>query len=188
MQREETKDGLITDMTYAQWEASKRGYSGKQLSPHHKQAGNKAKDVTTKYIQSARPGMGKVRYQTGYNLNSHKAEVRTAQKIRELFGGKIVLLKESNEQGKKTPDYLWKGKGWEQKTISTAKAADSALRGALKQIAENPGGVVFECGDQIYIEDLIKQIDDRAFRKIEFDFDVIALRNGQLLFARRYKK
>lgn len=183
-----TKDGLIPDMTYAQWEASKRGYSGKQLSPHHKQAGNRAKDVTTKYIQSARPGIGKVRYQTGYNLNSHKAEVRTAQQIRELFGGKIVLLKESNEQGKKTPDYLWKEKGWEQKTISTAKAADSALRGALKQIAENPGGVVFECADQIDIDDLIKQIDDRAFRKIEFDFDVIALRNGQLLFARRYKK
>lgn len=175
-------------MTYAQWEASKRGYSGKQLSPHHKQAGNKAKDVTTKYIQSARPGMGKVRYQTGYKLNSHKAEVRTAQQIRELFGGKIVLLKESNEQGKKTPDYLWKGKGWEQKTISTAKAADSALRGALKQIAENPGGVAFECADQIDIGNLIKQLDDRAFRKIEFDFDVIALRNGQLLFARRYKK
>ena len=83
---------------------------------------------------------------------------------------------------------MWKGKGWEQKTISTAKAADSALRGALKQIAENPGGVVFECADQIDIDDLIKQIDDRAFRKIEFDFDVIALRNGQLLFARRYKK
>ena len=183
-----TKDGLIPDMTYAQWEASKRGYSGKQLSPHHKQSGNRAKDVTTKYIQSARPGMGKVRYQTGYNLNSHKAEVRTAQKIRELFGGKIVLLKESNEQGKKTPDYLWKGKGWEQKTISTAKAADSALRGALKQIAENPGGVVFECEGNINADDLIKVLDSRALRKVNFDFDIIALQEGNLLFARRYKK
>ena len=183
-----TKDGLIPDMTYAQWEASKRGYSGKQLSTYHKQAGNMAKDVTTKYIQSARPGIGKVRYQTGYNLNSHKAEVRTAQQIRELFGGKIVLLKESNEQGKKTPDYLWKGKGWEQKTISTVKAADSALRGALKQIAENPGGVVFECGENINADDLIKVLDSRALRKVNFDFDIIALQEGNLLFARRYKK
>ena len=134
------------------------------------------------------PGMGKVRYQTGYNLNSHKAEVRTAQQIREFFGGKIVLLKESNEQGKKTPDYLWKGKGWEQKTISTAKAADSALRGALKQIAENPGGVVFECGGNINADDLIKVLDSRALRKVNFDFDIIALQEGNLLFARRYKK
>lgn len=30
-----TRDGLIPDMTYAQWEASKRGYDGKQLSPYH---------------------------------------------------------------------------------------------------------------------------------------------------------
>ncbi len=142
------KNSLLPDMTYAQWEASRRGAEGKQLSPYHTRTSNNAKDVTAKYIQNARPGMGKVRYQTGYDLNGHKAEVKTANQLRELFGGKIVLLKESNEQGKKTPDYLWKGKGWEQKTISTAKAADSALRGALKQIADNPGGVVFECADQ----------------------------------------
>ena len=30
-----TKDGLIPDMTYAQWEASKRGAEGKQLSPYN---------------------------------------------------------------------------------------------------------------------------------------------------------
>lgn len=28
-----TQDGLIPDMTYAQWEASKRGYAGRQISP-----------------------------------------------------------------------------------------------------------------------------------------------------------
>ena len=28
-----TRDGLIPDMTYAQWEASKRGYNGRQISP-----------------------------------------------------------------------------------------------------------------------------------------------------------
>lgn len=31
-----TKDGIVSDMTYAQWEASKYGYDGKQLSPYHK--------------------------------------------------------------------------------------------------------------------------------------------------------
>lgn len=30
-----TRDGLISDMTYAQWEASKQGYSGRQLSTYH---------------------------------------------------------------------------------------------------------------------------------------------------------
>ena len=183
-----TKDGLIPDMTYAQWEASKRGAEGKKLSPYNKQTGNRAKDVTSEYIRGASPRMGKVRYQTGYDLNSHKAEIRTAQQIHELFGGKIVLLKESNEQGKKTPDYLWRGNGWEQKTISTAKAADSALRGALKQIAENPGGIVFECNGDISADDLIRVVDSRALRKVNYNFDVIALQDGKLLFARRYKK
>ncbi len=74
------------------------------------------------------------------------------------------------------------------KTISTAKAADSALRGALTQIADNPGGVVFECADQIDVEELTKKIDERALRGLKFDFDVIVLRNGELVFARRYKK
>lgn len=183
-----TEDGLIPDMTYEQWEASKRGYNGKQLSPYHD--GNKAgvKDVTDKYLKEARPRMGKTRYENGYKLGRHKNEVEAANEISNLFGGKIVLLKEVNAQGVKTPDYLWRGKYWELKNISTAKAADSGLRGALKQIAANPGGVIFRCTDQIDVDALIEQIDDRAFRKIDFNFDVIALRNGELLFARRYKK
>lgn len=31
-----SQDGLVPNMTYAQWEASKQGYSGKQLSPYHR--------------------------------------------------------------------------------------------------------------------------------------------------------
>lgn len=187
-----TRDGLISDMTYAQWEASKRGYSGKQLSPYHMGSEKSAKDVTKKYIDSAKPRMGKVRYENGYRIKGHKTEIEVANQLRDQFGGKFVLLKEANAQGIKTPDYLWRGKQWELKSISTAKAADMAIRKATKQIAKTPGGVVLQCTGSINTDELIRIVDDRAVRSVVstgFGFDVIALdENGSLLFARRYKK
>ena len=187
-----TRDGLISDMTYAQWEASKQGYSGRQLSPYHMGSEKSGKDVTKKYIDSAKPRMGKVRYENGYRIKGHKTEIEVATQLRDQFGGKFVLLKEANAQGIKTPDYLWRGKQWELKSISTAKAADMAIRKATKQIAKTPGGVVLQCIGSINTDELIRIVDDRAVRSVVstgFVFDVIALEeNGSLLFARRYKK
>lgn len=187
-----TRDGLIPDMTYAQWEATKQGYSGRQLFPYHMGNEKSAKDVTKKYIDSAKPRMGKVRYENGYRIKGHKTEIEVANQLRDQFGGKFVLLKEANAQGIKTPDYLWRGKQWELKSISTAKAADMAIRKATKQIAKTPGGVVLQCTGSINTDELIRIVDDRAVRSVVstgFGFDVIALEeNGSLLFARRYKK
>jgi SPP1 gp7 family putative phage head morphogenesis protein len=183
-----TRDGLISDMTYAQWEASKQGYSGKQLSPYHMGSEKSAKDVTKKYIDSAKPRMGKVRYENGYRSKNHKEEINVANQIRELFGGKIVLLKESQTPGMKMPDMLWKGKQWEIKSISTEKAADSALRKAIKQIHGNQGGVILDVADGIDKQKLIDVLDARATRSKSFNADIIALHNGTVLFVRRYKK
>lgn len=183
-----TRDGLISDMTYAQWEASKQGYSGKQLSPYHMGSEKSAKDVTKKYIDSAKPRMGKVRYENGYRSKNHKEEINVANQIRELFGGKIVLLKESQTPGMKMPDMLWKGKQWEIKSISTEKAADSALRKAIKQIHKNQGGVILDVADGIDKQKLIDVLDARATRSKSFNADIIALHNGSVLFVRRYKK
>ena len=184
-----TRDGLMPDMTYAQWEASKQGYSGRQLSPYHIGNGKTAKDVTKKYLDSAKRRMGKVRYERGYHIKGHKAEIEVANQLRDQFGGKIVLLKEANAQGKKTPDYLWRGKQWELKSISTAKAADSAVRSAIKQIGSNPGGIILQCDDTINADELKRVVDLRALRKQDFGFDIIALNgSGRLIFARRYKK
>ena len=176
-------------MTYAQWEASKRGYSGRQLSPYHMGNGKTAKDVPKKYLDSANPRMGKVRYERGYHIKGHKAEIEVANQLIDQFGGKIVLLKEANAQGKKTPDYLWRGKQWELKSISTAKAADMAIRSGVKQIKGKPGGVVLQCADGVNIGDMIRTVDARALRNIMFDFDVIAMReNGEFLFCKKIQK
>lgn len=120
---------------------------------------------------------------------THKAEVEAAEILHSTFGGKIILLKESNAHGEKTPDYLWNRKLWEQKSISSSKAADSALRVGMKQIRGNAGGVVLSCADDIDYQDLILRMDDRALRgKLAYQFDVVALKNGIFWFARRYKK
>lgn len=183
-----TRDGLISDMTYAQWEASKQGYSGRQLSPYHMGSEKSEKDVTKKYIDSAKPRMGKVRYENGYHIKGHKTEIEVANQLRDQFGGKFVLLKESQTPGIKMPDMLWKGKQWEIKSISTEKAADSALRKAIKQIHGNQGGVIFDIADGIDKQKLIDVLDARATRSKSFNADIIALHNGSVLFARRYKK
>lgn len=183
-----TKDGLIPNMTYAQWEASKQGYSGRQLSPYHMGSEKSAKDVTKKYIDSAKPSIGKVRYENGYHIKGHKTEIEVATQLRNHFGGKFVLLKESQTPGMKMPDMLWKGKQWEIKSISTEKAADSALRKAIKQIHGNQGGVIFDVADGIDKQKLIDVLDARATRSKSFNADIIALHNGSVLFVRRYKK
>ena len=182
------REGPIPDMTFAQWEASKQGYSGRQLSPYHMGNEKFAKDVTKKYIDSAKPRMGKVRYERGYRIKGHKAEIEVANQLRDQFGGKIVLLKESQTPGIKMPDMLWKGKHWEIKSISTEKAADSALRKAIKQIHGNQGGVIFDVADGIDKQKLIAVVDARATRSKSFNADITALCNGDVLFARRYRK
>lgn len=181
------KDGLVTNMTFAQWEASKRGYSGVQVSPYHR-GGSSAKDVTEKY-RTAPKRTGKIRYEEGYRHKGHQEEIRVAEQIHGLFGGKIVLQAESRVPGIKRADYLWRGKQWELKSVSTANAGDTAMRSAIKQIRENPGGVIIQVSDGIDTKALIKVLDSRALRGISFDFDVVVLDTyGQLMFARRYKK
>lgn len=183
------RDGIVPNMTYAQWETSKRGYAGQQLTMYHTGNERRVRDVSRKYLETARPHIGKVRYEKGYRAKDHKIEIEVANQIKEQLGGKIVLLKEANKQGVKTPDYFWRGGLWELKSISTATAADTAVRSAIKQIRNNPGGIILRCQDNIDVGRVIEVTDARAMRNFAFNFDVVALNtNGSLSFARRYKK
>lgn len=167
---------LIRNMTYKEWEAAKGAVS-------------RASDVSRQYRESAKPKTGKLRFEDGYKQGAHKREIDIAHHIWGTFGGDITLLKESNTNGVKTPDYLWNKKLWELKSISTEKAADSAVRSALKQIKGNPGGVILQCAAGIDTNKLLHVVDMRALRKADFRFDVLAIsENGSVLFARRYKK
>ena len=94
-----------------------------------------------------------------------------------------------NGGGKRMPDYLWNGKMWELKTLSTEKAVDSALRKGLKQIIENPGGIILNyVGDSLSKSLLEQYIITRMKRSGKGTTDLILFQNSSLLFMKRYKK
>lgn len=145
-------------------------------------------DVLDEYVRSKTPGQGTITFDEGYSRAHHADEIKTAQWLHDTLGGDIVLLQE-NLGGAKKPDYIWRGKFWELKNITSDKAADSAIRGALKQIAETPGGVILDCGEnEIEISALQAVIDARISRSGKFPVDVLVLHRKELLAALRYKK
>lgn len=147
------------------------------------------RDVLAEYLSNARPGTGTVTYEDGYHVSHHGEEIKTAQWLHENLGGDIVLLTENGGLYEKTPDFLWRGKGWELKTTTTEKSADSALRSALKQILENPGGVILDYGNNtVSISDIEGIVERRLERQEKCTADIFILNHGRLVKAIRYKK
>lgn len=146
-------------------------------------------DVLEEYLSTAMPGTGSITYDEGYNIGGHTAEIKTAQWLHDNLGGDIVLLNERNEDKVKTPDYIWRGKRWDLKSVSTEKAANSAVRHGLKQIQENPGGIILNYSENNFSESKLKEI---LRRRIEASatqtIDIIVLQRGKCVFALRYKK
>ena len=146
------------------------------------------KDVLAEYLDNARPGTGRVTYEEGYHISHHGEEIKTAQWLHENLGGDIVLLQE-NLGGEKKPDYLWNQKHWELKSISTEKAADSAVRGAIKQIEKIPGGIIVDCGNDVKsYADLQRTVANRMQRSCNFNADVVIIKDGKLVHVLRYTK
>ena len=101
-------------------------------------------DVTEEYMRTAAPGQGTITYEDGYDVPRHQQEVNFSQWLHGTFGGDIKLLKEVNEDKVNTPDYLWREKLWDLKTATSEKSANSAIRKGLKQIFDNPGGIMLD--------------------------------------------
>lgn len=93
------------------------------------------------YINAAKPGTGIISIDDGYDKGKHILEIKFADWLHSTMGGNIRLLAESTVNGVKRPDYLWKNKLWDLKSLTTEKAANSAIHSGLKQIRENPGGI-----------------------------------------------
>lgn len=167
--------------------AQKRAAYAARKAREQQQTG--LRDVLAEYLSNAQPGTGTVTYEDGYHVSHHGEEIKTAQWLHENLGGDIVLLTEDGGLYEKTPDFLWRGKGWELKTTTTEKSADSALRSALKQILENPGGVILDYGNNtISISDIEGIVARRLERQEKCTADILILNHGSLVKAIRYKK
>lgn len=147
------------------------------------------KNVMMEYLQKATPGEGRIEYDSEYVVSRHKSEIKIAQWLHENLGGDIVLLQETGELHVKRPDYIWNGKFWELKNTSTAKAADSAVRSGLKQIAKNPGGLILDLEENdVSINELMEIVNARIKRTKQEEVDVLIIHHEELIKAIRYKK
>ncbi len=149
-----------------------------------------AEDVTAEYFGTAKPGEGSISYDDGYDVSSHKHEVQMANFIFEKFGGNLTLLKERNIKDVKTPDYVWNSKYWDLKNVSSEKAAYSAVRHGIKQIIENPGGLILDYRntDKNNLQLIINQIDDRMQRTKVENADIMIILENNRIKIYRYKK
>lgn len=146
-------------------------------------------NVLPEYMRNATPKRGEIKFGEGYDKASHAAEIETATWLHDYLGGEITLLPEAKTNGIMMPDYIWRDKNWELKCITSAKAADSAVRKALKQIRDNPGGIILNCEDNdININKALSIIQGRFERSGTYDVDILILANGELIRALRYKK
>ena len=147
-----------------------------------------AEDVTEEYWSSAAPGQGTVTYESGLKTKSHQAEIDTAHWIHQQFGGDILLLKESERDSVKRPDYLWRERFWELKGVTSINGADKLLQYAIKQIQDNPGGVVLNVLEDINLAALERQLGRRIGRSRLDTVDIMILLRGRLEKVLRYHK
>lgn len=64
-----------------------------------------------------------------------------------------------------------------------------ALRKALKQIAENPGGIILDYGNNsVNLEALEAVVESRLKRSGVDNLDVMIVRENEMLIALRHKK
>lgn len=149
----------------------------------------KGKDVTEEYKHQKFPRQGKIISENGYDELMHEDEIKFAQLLHNQLGGDITLLNEANRQGVKTPDYIWNGKYWDLKTTSTAKAANSAIRHGLKQIINNPGGIILNYkNNNVNLQEVIDQVENRIRQsKKNTDYvDIMIVLNQKIVKIIRY--
>lgn len=148
----------------------------------------KGKDVTTEYVRTKYPGQGSIVYDEGYEKEKHGEEINAAQWLHKKLGGDIKLLNESSVDGVKMPDYIWRGKYWELKTTSTEKAANSAIRKGIKQIAENPGGIILNYEADIDLQEALQVIEKRmkGSKQGDIPVDIMIIQKEKLIAVLRY--
>lgn len=147
-----------------------------------------SRDVTGEYLSSATPGQGAIIYEAGYRVKGHQAEIDMADWIHHKFGEDITLLKESDLDSVKRPDYFWKGAFWELKGAASINGADKLLQHAIKQIQDNPGGVILNVLENIDKAALERQLARRIERSKISAIDLIILQKGNLEKVLRYNK
>ena len=120
-------------------------------------------DITEHYLNIATPGFGEIIKQEGYNDSLHSNEISMAKLIINTLGGDVVLLNEKN--------------------------LDNAVRKGLRQIKDNPGGIILDFGKkEIKLNEVKKCLEDRLRRGFPSSVDFILIARDTIVAVFRYKK
>ncbi|MBQ8931541.1 MAG: minor capsid protein [Ruminiclostridium sp.] len=183
----ELSDEIGADVDYEEWKENLQETGDGRLVYRAKETDVGYIDVLEEYNNKSTPGQGTIVYDDGYNASIHKAEMSFAEWLLEHYGGEIKLLQEVNKNNIVTPDYIWNEKLWDLKTVTTEKAANSAIRKGLKQIEENPGGIILDYKDlDISEQELQKVIDKRMKWHEGKTVDIMVVNKGKVLKIIRY--
>lgn len=147
-------------------------------------------DVTEEYINAARSQVGILAFEDGYEQSFHADEIETARWLHKTFGGNLTLLKESTRQGVKTADYLWNGRLWERKGISSSKfgTIDLRIRIALGQIMEKRGGIVLDFSDsEMNMEKIMNHVARSLKERAHGKTDIIIKKRETYIVLRAKK-
>ena len=176
LERRQKLLGVAGSKRYQQgvdWRTLARNYSPEVMQ---KRSIPKLSDITNEFVRRAKPGTGKITYDEGYRKSRHREEIRVAEWLHSTFGGDIQMLNEKTRFKTKSPDYIWNGKMWDLKTLQTVTAIDSALRHGVKQIENNPGGILLNFSDiDLDLSDIAPLILNRLRRSASSDMDVMIL-------------
>ncbi len=180
-------------MTYAEW---KKVYVDKKITVKEWRARGLVdtgiiKDVTKEHLHTKARKAGEITVpqQSFYAKSDHREEIRIGQLLHEKLGGEFQLLTEVNQQHIKTPDYMWNGRYWELKNISSINAANNAIRKGLKQISENPGGLILWINSSdIDMQELLIEIVNRLYRSAAFTTTIIIGHHNEIAKVLRYTK
>ena len=187
-----TKEKFDTEVRALEESMKEYGLTKKDVWYTYKARDLKLSNITdvSKEYAAVKPAKAEsVVIPSDYDTNLHAVETEEANWLSKRLGTEIELLAESAVPGKKTADYLIDGTFWELKSISTGKAADSALRKALKQISEKPGGIILRCANKdITMDEVLDHIEKRIKRGVDFDFDIVITQDEEITAALRYKK
>lgn len=147
-------------------------------------------EVQGEYFARATPGQGSLTHDEGCTEKDYGDELRFAEWLYQTLGGDIHVKEEKHEyEGQKNPDFLWNGKLWDLKTISSEKAANDAIRRGQKQIKTNPGGVMLDLRDTSYsMTELIRIVNNRMKWYNDYAGDILIVSNGKIQKILRYKK
>ena len=148
------------------------------------------KDVTKDYFDNSTKFKGNIDYESNSLYLRSKNEKIIAHILFSNFGGDIFLIDERlhNNEGL-IPDAIWLENYWEFKNPTSYNTIDKRLRKAIKQIKDNPGGIVLYITNNLDINKSIETVHKRIINSdnLSFELDIIMIFKDRKIVVMNYK-